>query len=80
MTPSQRKILRHALYGSGRSPLPYRNHYVSGPDTDSFADCEALVADGLMRRLDLPRLGGGYIYVVTDAGRKALDAPGEREG
>lgn len=30
--------------------LPNRNHYVTGPGTDDFGDCEALVAAGLMHR------------------------------
>lgn len=75
MTPRQRIILRHAL-GLTRESSPYRNHYVTGPGAEDFADCEALVAAGLMRRYDPSELSGGdYIYVVTEAGREALREP-----
>ena len=72
MTPRQREIIRHAL-GLDRARQSYRNHYVTGPGTDDFGDCEALVAAGLMqRRPGHPLSGGDPIYWVTESGRAAL--------
>lgn len=77
MTPRQRIILRHAL-GLTRESSPYRNHYVTGPGSEYFADCESLVTAGLMRRYGTPP--DYYTYVVTEAGREALREPDEQEG
>ena len=74
MTPRQREIIRHAL-GLDRARQSYRNHYVTGPGTDDFGDCEALVAAGMMRCHEPSELSGGdFIYVVTAEGREAVDA------
>jgi len=69
-TPRQVSILRHALGlkadGSGRA---YRRHFVTGPGSDDFDDCEALVATGAMtKRPGSPLSGGDPTYFVTDAG------------
>lgn len=67
---SKLHILQHTLgvgnYGDKDS---YRNYFVTGVGTDDFPICEALVADGLMKRHD-PRdiYGGNYCYTVTPAG------------
>jgi hypothetical protein len=72
--PEHLHILQHALgvdqYGRGTQ---YRNHYVSGPSCDGFADLRELVAMGLMVE-HAPRelFGGDYCFTVTDAGRRAL--------
>ena len=72
MTEKQRDILRHAL-GLGRERNSYRNHFVTGPGSDDYADCEALVAAGLMhRREGNPLSGGDPIYSVTKAGPEAM--------
>lgn len=69
MTPKQRDIMKHAL-GAGRGTPGWRNHFVTGPGSDDYADCEALVAAGLMtKRPGNPLSGGDPIYTVTDAGR-----------
>lgn len=75
-TPGQIAILRHALGlkmdGSGRE---YRNHFVTGPGTTDYADCEALVASGAMtKRAGNPLSGGDPIYYATDKGRTAAIA------
>ena len=70
--PRQRDILRHTL-GLGRGLREYRNHFVTGPGSTDYADCEALVASGMMtRREGNPLSGGAEVYHVTDAGRAAL--------
>lgn len=72
MTPKQRDIMKHAL-GAGRGAPGWRNHFVTGPGSDDYADCEALVAAGLMtKRSGGPLSGGDPVYRVTDAGQDAL--------
>lgn len=71
-TEKQRDILRHTL-GVGRGGIGWRNHFVTGPGSDDYADCEALVAAGLMaKRSGGPLSGGDPVYRVTDAGRDLL--------
>lgn len=75
MSPNQREIMRHAL-GCGRGKPGWRNHFVTGPGTDDYDDCEALVAAGLMRkRSGGPLSGGDPVYSVTDAGVEAVSTP-----
>lgn len=66
-------ILRHSLGlkadGSGQ---PYRNHFVTGPGSDDYDACMALVDAGHMtRRAGNALSGGDDIFYVTDAGRAA---------
>ena len=64
-TEKQRDILRHAL-GVGRGRSGWRNHFVTGPGSDDYADCEALVAAGLMtKRSGGPLSGGDPVYRYT---------------
>ncbi len=73
MTPKQRDIMKHAL-GVGRgNKTGWRNHFVTGPGSDDYADCEALVEAGMMmKRNGGPLSGGDPVYRVTDAGQDAL--------
>lgn len=72
MTPKQRDIMKHAL-GAGRGTPGWRNHFVTGPGSDDYDDCEALVAAGLMtKRSGGPLSGGDPVYRVTDAGQDAV--------
>jgi hypothetical protein len=72
MTNEQRELMRHAL-GVGHGSREYRNHFVTGPGSTDYPDCEALVAAGLMaRREGHPLSGGDPVYSVTEAGRSAL--------
>ena len=72
MTPRQRDIMKHAL-GVGRGAPGWRNYFVTGPGSDDYDDCEALVAAGLMtKRSAGPLSGGDPVYRVTDAGQDAL--------
>ena len=67
--------MRHAL-GLDRGSREYRNHFVTGPGSDDYSDCEALVAAGLMLRREGNALSGNDpIYSVTEAGRDALRRP-----
>ena len=79
-TPRQVGILRHALGlkpdGSGRQ---YRHHFVTGPGSDDFDDCEALVAAGFMsKRKGSPLSGSDPVYLVTDAGAAIAKATGDK--
>jgi hypothetical protein len=76
LTESQLHIIQHSLgldqYGRGRE---YRNHFVTGPGSSDFADCEALV-DGncMVVRRNLPLAGGpgNNCYTVTNWGRRKM--------
>lgn len=69
MNSEQKDILRHAL-GIGRSTREYRNHFVTGPGSDDYPHCEALVAAGLMDRREGSILSGNDpVYTVTEAGK-----------
>lgn len=61
----QREILEHALGW----PKDYRNHFVTGPDTVDYDDCETLVRMGLMERSQRILNGGLIVYSVTAPGR-----------
>ena len=80
-TAKQVDVLRHAL-GLGRERTPYRNHFVTGPGSDDFDDCRALVAAGLMKEYrSSPLSGGNPIFAVTAAGRAAaLAAQDQKHG
>lgn len=67
------QILRHAL-GIGDDGLgtPYRNHFVTGPGSDDYAACCALVEQGSMVRQEAsPLTGGDPCFHVTDNGKLA---------
>jgi hypothetical protein len=71
MSPSQRHIIEHAL-GIGRGD--HRNHFVTGPGGDDYADCRALVAMGYMHEYaGHPLTGGDPCFKVTAEGRAALE-------
>lgn len=77
-TAKQVGILRHALGlnddGGGRA---YRNHFVTGPGSDDFEDCEAMVARGAMtKRLASELSGGDPVYRVTEVGFAIAKATG----
>lgn len=72
-------ILQHSLgldqYGQGRQ---YRNHFVTGPETDNYPACRALVEAGLMyERTGNALTGGDPCFAVTLAGIEfvALNSP-----
>ena len=73
MNKKEKHILRHSL-GLNQRKRSYRNHFVTGPGSKDFEDCEALVSKGLMnkRKYSLNEISEEYIYCVTDQGRKAL--------
>lgn len=49
LSPRQHDIIRHTL-GIRDGKPGYRNHFCTGEGSDDFADCEALVAAGVMER------------------------------
>ncbi|WP_404711530.1 hypothetical protein [Sphingomonas sp. MMS24-J13] len=64
-------ILQHALgvdeFGRGTQ---YRRHFVTGPGSEDFATCCALVEAGHMVRRDGgPLTGGDDLFLVTHEGR-----------
>lgn len=72
LAPEQLDILRHAL-GVGRGRTGWRNHFVTGPGSDDYDHCEALVVSGLMvKRPGHPLTGGDPVYHVTDDGKAVI--------
>lgn len=76
---SRLHILQHSLgldqYGNGNQ---YRNRFVTGEGSKDFADCRALVADGLMTEMAGNALSGGdSVFRVTPKGIDfvALNSP-----
>lgn len=73
MSPDLLHILQHSLgvdqYGRGRQ---YRSHFVAGPGHCDYDKCVSLCEGGFMERHDNPHVVGGVVFVVTDAGRKAV--------
>lgn len=74
-TPAEQiEIMRHAL-GIRRGQREYRNHFCTGPGSDDYANCEALVAAGCMSKRKGSALSGGDdIYHVTATGRAIVRA------
>lgn len=67
-------ILQHSLgldeYGRGRG---YRNHFVTGPGSDDYDACRALVERGLMVEHPPTEIsGGGSCFTVTRQGERAV--------
>jgi hypothetical protein len=73
LTEKERHILDHALRGG--TSKEYRNHYVTGPGSDDYDACMALVERGLMQRHGRSWIPDP-IFIVTDAGRRALGGGG----
>lgn len=71
---AQLQILRHALgVGAGGWELSNRNHFVTGEGGADHRHCMALVARGFMvQRAGNAITGGDDLFMVTDAGRAAL--------
>ncbi len=70
------QILRHSLgldyNGRGRQ---YRNHFVTGPGTKDWDDCNALVSAGFMRSFPPSEMSAGdWVFSVTDSGRAQVNA------
>lgn len=66
---SRMAVLRHALGLRNPGDRPFRNHFVTGPGSSDFDDCEALVAEGLMtKRAGNALTGGDPCYCATAAG------------
>lgn len=65
LSTRQREILERSLGW----PKDYRNHFVTGPDTVDYDDCETLVKMGLMERDQRMLNGDLFVYSVTAEGR-----------
>jgi hypothetical protein len=81
-TASQLSVLRHALGLSedGRGQI-CRNHFVTGPGSRDYDDCQALVEAELMTRHEGGALSGGDpIFVVTARGREVARASQQSPG
>lgn len=68
------QILRHAFgVGDGGLEHRYRNHFVTGEGGADHQHCMVLVARGYMvHRAGNPITGGDDLFMVTDAGREAV--------
>jgi hypothetical protein len=74
LTEAQLHIVQHAVgvdqYGQGPQ---YRNHFVTGPSCDNYADCRLLVEAGLMSvRPKTALTGGDDCFQVTRAGLEQM--------
>lgn len=67
ITDKQLDTLRHTL-GYNYSPRHVRNAFVTGPGSDDFADCMALVELGLMENRGDSSLLRGRCFAATEAG------------
>jgi len=69
----QLHILQHSLgvdkHGQGNQ---YRNHFCTGPGSDDFAECNQLVALGMMKDHGPSATAGGMHYFQVTA--KGIDA------
>lgn len=75
ITEEQRQVMQHAL-GVTRGNREYRNHFVTGPGSDDYPHCIALVNAGMMtRRAGNALSGGDDIFTVTELGRTTLKTP-----
>ena len=74
MTERQLQIILHAIGW----PKDYRNHFVTREGSKDFAECEALVAAGMMTRHEKDWIHDYFIYAVTEQGRRAAAAPMKR--
>ncbi|MDE5451293.1 hypothetical protein GWE18_00180 [Bradyrhizobium sp. CSA112] len=75
MTPSQRKMARHALGLDGERKRSYRNRYFTSIDTPSEDEWNDMCRRGLAER----EKGGGKMvhFYLTDEGANAALDPGE---
>ena len=75
---AQKRILFHSL-GLDHSKKPYRHHFVTGPETTDWADCEKLCEEGLMKNTGAYPYdetgSGSCLFVVTPAGFAAAGFP-----
>jgi hypothetical protein len=66
LTQRQIDFVRHAIGFDGRNKTTYRNHFVTGPESDCFEDWMDLVRKGYAKhRKGSPISGGDDIFWVT---------------
>ncbi len=72
LRPEERDIIKHSL-GITYKPEPYRNYFCADEGHADMPTINSLVQLGFMRMSHKINDGRDSIYVVTDAGRAALD-------
>ena len=79
MTPTQRKLARHALGLPNKQRRSYRNHFVTGPGSVDYREWHTMVAMGdATRRAGSALTGGDDLFRLTRAGAESALEPGER--
>lgn len=71
LRPEERQIIEHSL-GLTQAGESYRNHFCAGDDHDDMPQIKSLVQLGFMRASHKINQGRDTIYVVTEAGKAAL--------
>ncbi len=69
---TERSVIEHSLGINSRNKTPYRNHFCAGEGHADLPYIKSLVALGFMRASHTINDGRDTIYVVTDAGKAAL--------
>jgi hypothetical protein len=72
LRPEERGIIEHSL-GLSRSSESYRNYFCAGDDHSDTPQIKSLIALGFMRESHKINGGSSTIYVVTEAGKAALN-------
>lgn len=72
----ERRVLEHALGITQSGGRPYRKHYSAHRGTKEFVACLRLEISGFMRRAVRSQRGHCDIFVVTDAGQRAIESLG----
>lgn len=80
MTPTQKKLARHALGLDGTRKQSYRNRFFAGPGHDDFEDWCEMVLAGYARgaRPDPSRGCVDHAFWLTRRGAMSALRPGER--
>lgn len=73
-TERQVEILRHAL-GINRGKEEYRNHFVTGPGSTDWDDCNELVSLGCMTKRPYNLAPGDFVFHLTELGKQLARKP-----
>lgn len=78
LSKSEIELMRHAL-GLNYKKVSFRNHFCTGEGSTDFPAWQGLVEKGAAIRRDGSELSGGdYIFHVTEEGKSAIRAAGEK--
>lgn len=77
MNNRQKEIILHALGINGDRKVPYRRHFVTGPGSKDFDDCQALVKLGMLadRGSRGGLYGGDHLFLVSPKGASSAGYP-----